>query len=243
MKPYSRWRPILAAAGAVVALALAVAGCGSPAQGDDADLVNGKRLFVGEGTCGSCHTLARAGTRGTQGPNLDAAFANAREEGMGESVIEGVVHEQIQYPLRSSIMKPDLVTGQDARDVAAYVAHAAAKPGEDAGLLASVGAVDNSDRVAKAQNGQLEIPADPTGALAFEYGKAEAPAGELTLSMPNPASIPHNIAIEDPEEVGEVVNEGGTSTITVNLKPGEYTYLCTVPGHAEGGMTGTLTVK
>jgi plastocyanin len=205
--------------------------------------VNGKKLFAGEGQCGSCHTLARAGTRGTQGPNLDDAFANAREEGMGESVIEGVVHEQIKYPRRASIMKPDLVTGQDARDVAAYVASAAAKPGDDTGLLASVGAVDNSNKVAKAQGGKLEIPADPSGALAFEFGKAESPAGEIAFSMPNPAPIPHNIALEQPAIEGDVVNEGGTSAFSVTLKKGEYTYLCTVPGHAEGGMTGTLTVK
>jgi mono/diheme cytochrome c family protein len=242
-KLYSKWRPVLAA-GAAAALVLVVAACGgTPTASENADLVNGKELFVGEGTCGSCHTLARAGTSGTQGPNLDDAFANARAEGMGESVIEGVVHEQIKFPRRASIMKPDLVTGQDARDVAAYVAYAAAKPGEDPGLLASVGAVDNSNKLAKAQNGELEIPADPSGALAFEFGKAEAPAGEITFSMPNPAPIPHNIALEEPPTEGDVVNKGGTSTFSASLKKGEYTYLCTVPGHAEGGMVGTLTVK
>src|SRR5829696_458091 len=120
MKLYSKWRPI-SAAGAAIALVLAVAGCGTaPAEGGDADLVNGKRLFIGEGTCGGCHTLARAQTTQTAGPNLDDAFRAAREEGMGESVIEGVVYEQIKYPRRASIMKPDLVTGKDARDVAAY---------------------------------------------------------------------------------------------------------------------------
>jgi mono/diheme cytochrome c family protein len=242
-KLYSKWRA-LCAAGVAAVLALTVAACGgTPTAAEEADLVNGKELFVGEGTCGSCHALARAGTTGTQGPNLDAAFANAREEGMGESVIEGVVHEQIKFPRRSSIMMPDLVTGQDARDVAAYVAHAAAKPGEDTGLLASVGAVDNSNKLVKAENGQLVIPADPSGALAFEFGKAEAPAGRLVFEMPNPAPIPHNIALEQPSIEGDVVNEGGTSTFTATLDAGEYTYLCTVPGHAEGGMVGTLTVK
>ena len=242
-KLYSKWRPVAAVGAAAVAVLIA-AGCGaSPSQGTNADLVNGKEMFVGGGTCGACHTLARAGTRGTQGPNLDDAFANAREEGMGESVIEGVVYEQIKYPRRASIMKPDLVTGQDARDVAAYVAYAAAKPGEDTGLLASVGAVDNSDRLAKAEGGRLEIPADESGALAFQFGKAEAPVGQIEISMPNPSSLPHNIAIEDAGEVGDVVNQGGTSTISVRLRPGEYTYVCTVPGHAEGGMTGTLVVK
>jgi mono/diheme cytochrome c family protein len=130
---------VACAVAAAGALAFAGAGCGSATSGGDADLVNGKELFIGEGTCGGCHALERAGTRGTQGPDLDQAFLNARENGMKDSVIEGVVREQIAHPRRSSIMKPDLVTGDDARDVAAYVAAVAGAGGEDTGLLASVG--------------------------------------------------------------------------------------------------------
>ena len=124
--------------GAAAALALALAGCGG-GGGAHADLVNGKKLFVGKAKCGSCHTLAHAGTSGTIGPNLDDAFANVRHDGFGESVIEGVVRDQIGHPRRGSLMPENLVSGNDRRDVAAYVAHVAAVPGQDTGLLASVG--------------------------------------------------------------------------------------------------------
>lgn len=224
-----------------VVVALAVTGCG---RAGSADLVNGKRLFVGKGTCGACHTLARAGTKGTQGPNLDAAFDNARRRGFGDSVIEGVVRDQINNPRRGSIMKPDLVTGADRRDVAAYVAKVAARPGQDTGLLASVGTTNNANKVAVEKGGKLTIPSDPSGALAFLFGKATAKAGPITIEMPNQAPIQHDIAIQGPVNgKGATVGTGGTSSFRVTLKPGTYTFLCTVPGHAEGGMKGTLTVK
>ena len=234
-------RRLLAALALLVALA--VAGCGERTA-NDADLVNGKKLFIGKGTCGSCHTLQRAGTKGNQGPNLDEAFANARENGFGQSGIEGVVRNQINTPRRGSIMKADLVTGDDRRDVAAYVAKVAGKGGEDTGLLASVGTTDNANKTAVAKGGTLEIPADPSGALAFQFGKATAPAGPITVSMPNPAPIPHNIAIKGPANgAGPVVQKGGDSTFKATLKPGTYEFLCEVPGHEAGGMKGTLTVK
>jgi mono/diheme cytochrome c family protein len=113
------------------ALLLLASGCGS---GDEqANVEQGKRLFTGEGRCGSCHALARAGTNGQVGPSLDAAFRQARADGLTKSTFEGVVYDQIDNPRKSSAMPADLVTGQDARDVAAYVAQAAARPGEDEG--------------------------------------------------------------------------------------------------------------
>jgi mono/diheme cytochrome c family protein len=114
----------------VLVAAAAVAGCG---REDAPDLVNGKRLFTGEGRCGSCHILARAGTGGTIGPNLDQAFLASRRDGLGERTIQEVVQGQIDEPLNDSLMPEDLVVGQDARDVAAYVAQAAGKPGVDPG--------------------------------------------------------------------------------------------------------------
>jgi mono/diheme cytochrome c family protein len=223
--------------------ALAISGCGSGTD-DSADLVNGKKLFIGEGTCGSCHALARAGTKGTQGPDLDAAFENARQKGFGDSVIEGVVNDQIAYPRRGSIMKADLVEGDDRRDVAAYIASVAGRSGEDTGLLASVGGNQNANKTAVEKNGVLEIPADPSGALAFTFGKATGVPGPVEISMPNPSPIPHNIAIKGPVTgQGPVVQKGGDSKFTANLKPGTYEFLCEVPGHEAGGMKGTLTVK
>src|SRR4051794_37494260 len=236
------WRAVCAA-GATVALAAVAAGCGG-AGTEHADLVNGKKLFIGAGTCGSCHTLQRAGTKGTQGPNLDFAFENSRQVGMGDTVIEGVVRDQIAHPRRGSIMKADLVSGDDRRDVAAYVASVAGRPGQDTGLLASVGGNQNANKTAVEKGGALTIPADPSGALAFQYGKATAKPGSVTISMPNASPIQHNIAITGPVKgQGPVVGNGGDSKFTADLKPGTYTFLCQVPGHEEGGMKGTLTVK
>jgi mono/diheme cytochrome c family protein len=234
-----------AAIAAITATAAVVlAGCGSDIKGDHADLVKGKQLFVQR--CGACHTLARAGTRGAVGPNLDDAFAQSLDEGFKRSVIRGVVHEQILYPSRSGQMPAKLVTGDSAGDVAAYVADAAAKPGEDSGALAS--AVRGvSQRAASAQGGRLEIDADPNGQLAYQVSSATAPAGALEIDSRNASGTPHDIALEGPDGralgVGKVVSNGGVSSISVNLRPGRYTFYCTVPGHREGGMEGTLTVR
>lgn len=222
---------------ALAALAVLLPACG---REETPDLVNGKELFIGEGTCGSCHALARAGTKGTQGPDLDAAFAQARDSGMNSETFEGIVYRQIGFPRRNSIMKPDLVEGDDARDVAAYVAEVAAQPGEDTGALAEVGVKKGGTATAKA--GVLQIDADPSGALAFTASKATAPAGKIKFAMENPSPIDHNIALEEGPE-GPVVGNGGTSEFETTLKAGKYTYVCTVPGHAEGGMVGELTVK
>ncbi len=115
------------------------AGCGS---GGEPDLVNGKRLFTGEGRCGSCHVLSRAGTKGSVGPSLDAGFSQARSDGLGTKTVEQVVYDQILNPRQNSAMPADLVTGQDARDVAAYVAQAAGGTGPDEGGAAELGPAD-----------------------------------------------------------------------------------------------------
>ncbi len=125
-------RPRLAAL-VVTLVALSMVGCGR----DETDLSNGKAQFVQK--CGSCHVLHRAGTAGTTGPSLDHAFRAALHDGMGRKTVEGVVHRQIANVRRNSVMPKNLVTGQDARDVAAYVAYATGKTGEDAGALAQAG--------------------------------------------------------------------------------------------------------
>src|SRR4051794_18527279 len=76
--------------------AIAAAGCGQSVVGGDDNLVAGKQMFVSK--CGSCHVLSRAGTKGTTGPNLDAAFRQALADGQGRSTVRGIVHEQILFP-------------------------------------------------------------------------------------------------------------------------------------------------
>ena len=91
----------------------------------------------------------------------------------------------------------------------------------------------------------LKIDADPGGQLKFTKDKLSAKAGQVTIEMGNPSDLPHAVEIEGNgvEEEGETVQKGGTSTATADLKPGTYEFYCPVPGHQEGGMTGTLTVK
>ena len=230
--------------------AVALGGC--EIKDDGNNLVNGKTLFAQK--CAGCHELARANATGVSGPNLDQAFQQALKDGFGRSTFEGVVHRQILQPnLRPQVnpvnrqeteMPAKLVTGEDAEDVAAYVAMAVAAGGEDTGRLATAGQ-PKSDEVAQAQNGTLDIPAVPSGGLAYEFGGAEAKPGEVTLNSKNDSEVPHNIALEGGgvDEVGEVVSSGGVSTVSARVKSGEYTFYCSVPGHREGGMEGPLTIK
>jgi sulfite dehydrogenase len=119
----------LGAALAVAALAV-LPGCDLQ---EGSDLERGEQLFIQK--CGSCHALTDAGTSATVGPDLDAAFKAARAAGMDQDTIEGVVESQIANPRPASpedvnvYMPANLVEGDDAVDVAAYVASVAGVEG------------------------------------------------------------------------------------------------------------------
>lgn len=120
-------RPLLAFA-ALAVVAIAASGCGTTS----ADVTRGRLLFVQN--CGTCHTLAQAGTTAQVGPNLDDAFASARETGQNGDTIEGIVKAQVENPRPVNgdpavSMPPHIVEGQDLDDVAAYVATYAGVPG------------------------------------------------------------------------------------------------------------------
>jgi plastocyanin len=91
----------------------------------------------------------------------------------------------------------------------------------------------------------LKIAADPSGALKFDKTSLSANAGKVTIDMDNPSDVPHAVEVEGNgvEEEGEVVEKGGVSTVTADLKPGEYEFYCPVDDHEDAGMKGTLTVK
>lgn len=95
-----------------------------------------------------------------------------------------------------------------------------------------------------APGGGLALSADPGGALSFDKDALDAQAGEVTITMGNSSSTPHNVAIEGQgvDEKGEVVTQA-ESQVSAQLEPGEYTFYCSVPGHRQGGMEGTLTVR
>jgi mono/diheme cytochrome c family protein len=142
--------------------ALAVAGCGTegltPAE---ADVAEGKTLF--KQTCGGCHTLREAGTAGSNptanpasGPNLDEAFAAARMEGFEESTIRETVRHQIDFP--TPPMPEDLVEGDEADAVAAYVAAVVAKP--DAKVAERGGGGDDPKSIFTSNCGSCHVLAD-----------------------------------------------------------------------------------
>jgi len=141
----------------LAAVALLAAGCGTggvASAGQPPDTQSGQQLFTA--SCGSCHTLSAAGTSGTIGPNLDNAFAADVKQGYPQSSIENVVLDQIRLgsgPLATyttikngkgftpqTPMPADIVKGQDAIDVAAYVASVAGQGGfTTGGGFASLG--------------------------------------------------------------------------------------------------------
>jgi mono/diheme cytochrome c family protein len=105
-----RLAPVLIAACAAAA-SLALAGCGTGGYVSGGSQGAGKQLFVDR--CGGCHTLADAGTAGTVGPNLDDAFAQARESGMTSATFTQVVAEQVRYPVTNPVTG---VTGMPGPD-------------------------------------------------------------------------------------------------------------------------------
>jgi plastocyanin len=212
----------------LVAGAAVIGACGS----EKPDQATGKQLFTQK--CGACHVLANAGTKGVQGPNLDLAFKKSIADGLGRSTIKGVVEKQIAFP-QGGQMPANLVKGDDADDVAAYVADAIGKAG------GATGGGPSGTAKANAQN-VVDIPTDPSGQLAYKFKSATAKAGKVTLDSKNDASVPHNIAIKG-GPAGPVVQGGESSKITANLKSGSYTFYCSVPGHEQAGMKGTLTLK
>ena len=232
--------------------AVSLTGCELKDDGDN--LVNGKTLFVEK--CAACHTLARAGAKGVSGPNLDQAFQQSLKDGLR------ALHDRGHRPPPDPVSEPDGAVRPAHRQAAAAACPPTssrartprtspptwrwppARRGEDTGRLAKAGQTQN-DKVAQEEGGTLDIPTVASGALAYQFGSAEAKPGAITINSKNDASIPHDIAIEGNgvEEKGEVVQGGGTSTLKADLKPGDYTFYCSVPGHREGGMEGKLTVK
>jgi mono/diheme cytochrome c family protein len=132
---------------AVVGVLLAVGGC--DVKHPTANLVSGKVMF--EKSCGSCHTLSHANTSGTTGPNLDDAFRQDRSDGVKSTSIQGLINYWIHFPNTQGVMPAGLLKGQDAQDVAAYVAAVAAKPGQDTGALAAAGGVQGTTPAAGKQ--------------------------------------------------------------------------------------------
>jgi mono/diheme cytochrome c family protein len=184
---------LAAACAALIALPLAACGRNEP------DLENGKAKFVEK--CGSCHTLQRAGTAGTTGPDLDTAFQTALADGFDRDTIEGIVHRQILHPNTQGTMPGGLVKGSDASDVAAYVGYAADRKGQDQGALASAGLAqaktgDQIFTAAGCAGCHTFSPAGSNGTIGPNLNQLKTQAGNIEAGKSADAYIRESI--EDP---------------------------------------------
>jgi plastocyanin len=127
------------------------------------------------------------------------------------------------------------------------------------GLAACGGGDDDDETTAAAQptttaaagggggGGSTVDISTPSGSdLAFNQQDVSAKAGSITIDFDNMQSLQHDVTVEDSsgQELGATdLVSSATATATVDLQPGSYTFFCSVPGHREAGMEGTLTVK
>ena len=92
----------------------------------------------------------------------------------------------------------------------------------------------------------LSLAANPEGQLKYDKSVLTAKAGSVSIDLANMSPLPHDVAVASAS--GTVLAatpsfQGGSKTLTLNVKPGTYKFYCTVPGHRAAGMEGTLTVS
>ncbi|HEY5193570.1 MAG TPA: plastocyanin/azurin family copper-binding protein [Solirubrobacteraceae bacterium] len=112
---------------------------------------------------------------------------------------------------------------------------------------ATVAPITQTGREAASGSGSssLKEAADPEGQLRYTTRNLSAKAGVVTISFANMSPLMHNMTIAQGTTVlgATPTFQGGTKTLTLNLKPGTYVFYCSVPGHRQAGMEGKLTVQ
>jgi plastocyanin len=91
----------------------------------------------------------------------------------------------------------------------------------------------------------LTQAADPSGQLRFLKPSLAATAGKVSIEFANRSPLAHNLTVARGKTVlgATPTFSGGSKTLTLTLKPGAYKFFCSVPGHREAGMEGTLFVR
>jgi plastocyanin len=156
---------------------------------------------------------------------------------VGASATFAVLHAQDEEKAKAAeLAKAD----EENEEAEADVPESGAEGQEEAGGKDA----EKPQAAAKGPGGTLQLKASPTQ-IAFDTTQLTIKPGKVTIDFENPAALEHDVAIEqDGKEIAKsaLITEGKTS-VSAHLAPGTYTFLCTVPGHAEAGMEGTLTVK
>jgi plastocyanin len=164
----------------------------------------------------------------------------------GARMVGGITAVLVVAAISSAVLTAE--NGSTAHGTAAHEADAGepSHGGEESPAAGGEQAPAAGGEESPAAGGEkLELSADPSGQLKFDKTELEAKAGAVELVMTNPSPVPHDIAIEGPgvDEKGEVVEKDGQSHAAADVKPGEYTFYCSVPGHRQGGMEGKLVVR
>lgn len=110
----------------------------------------------------------------------------------------------------------------------------------------STGATTAASPSSAGAGANLSLEANPEGQLKYNTTSLTAKAGKVSIAFTNSSPVGHNVTIESAsgEKVGATPTfQGGSKTLTLNLKPGTYKFFCSVPGHQAAGMEGTLTVQ
>lgn len=229
-----------------------------------------QRLF--QTNCGACHTLAAGGTDGVVGPNLDVRFAgqesnttvdsncatilNTIEHGVGgrmpAGILEGGDARLVANFVARNIayVNPSSETTEiSPSQVQCGTTGAPSGGGKPSGGAAKPSGGNAEKPAGGAPSGgasKLAVAADPSGLLKFEQTSLTAQAGNLTVDFTNQAPVQHDFCVESSSsgEAGcTAIIQGSSTSKSFNLKPGNYTFYCSVDGHEAAGMKGTLTVK
>ena len=133
-----------------------------------------------------------------------------------------------------------------ASSASSSISSAASSAASSVSSSASSGVSSAASSVSSAVGGALTLAADPSGALKYNTTSLTASSGKVTIAFANSSPVMHNVTVASSN--GSVVGatptfNGGVKTLTLNLKPGTYTFYCSVPGHRQAGMQGTLVVK
>ncbi len=268
---------LLTMVAAIAATGLATA-CGTEKIGIAQDNPNHTGAVLFNQRCSGCHTLSYAATHGS------AANVRTREIVNGpnfnvrcERPVTRVLYAIQNGGFSGAIMPQNVVVGQQAIDVAKFVATYAGRqttgaPGvvqcqkQPIGTIPSFTATTPSTTTktsttktsttktsttpttttpATGAGSSINEAANPGGQLKFTKSSLSAKAGKVTINFTNKSSVPHNMTIQGTS--GSVIGatptfSGGTKKVTITLKPGKYTFYCSVPGHRQAGMQGTLTV-
>jgi plastocyanin len=145
-----------------------------------------------------------------------------------------------------------VLNGKDEQEVRAAEVESAGEefteeeksPPLGSGEAKGAGEAKPEEAKAKGPGGTLKLAADPTQ-IAFDTTTLTSKPGKVTIDFDNPSALEHDVAIEQGGKqiaISETIAKGKTS-VSADLAPGTYTFLCTIPGHAEAGMEGTLTIK